>query len=49
MKSDDKKYIVYLYTFPNGKKYCGQTSRTLKERQLSGYRYYIGAAIQKYG
>lgn len=49
MKSDDKKYIVYLSTFPNGKKYCGQTSRTLKERQLSGYRYYIGAAIQKYG
>lgn len=49
MTTDDKKYMVYLYTFPNGKKYCGQTSRTIKERQLSGYRYYIGAAIRKYG
>jgi group I intron endonuclease len=49
MSSSDKKYIVYLYTFPNGKKYCGQTSRTIEERKRSGYHYYIGAAIEKYG
>lgn len=49
MSSSDKKYIVYLYTFPNGKKYCGQTSRTIEERKRSGYYYYIGAAIEKYG
>lgn len=49
MQDNNKKYTVYLYTFPNGKQYCGQTGRTIEERKRSGYRYYIGAAIQKYG
>ena len=31
--------IVYIYTFPNGKKYVGQTSRTLEERARQGDGY----------
>lgn len=28
--------IVYIYTFPNGKKYVGQTSRPLEVRANNG-------------
>lgn len=45
--------IVYIYTFPNGKKYVGQTSRSLKERAKEGNGYInspaVYNAIKKYG
>lgn len=45
--------IVYIYTFPNGKKYVGQTSRTLNERANQGEGYInspaVYNAIKKYG
>lgn len=53
--NDKKKYIIYMYTFPSGKRYIGKTYRTLKERQEdSEWRGYDGCpvlwkAIQKYG
>ena len=47
-------YKVYCYTFPNGKKYIGQTKRSIKERAgANGYYYQdsplVYNAIQKYG
>lgn len=47
-------YKVYLLEFPNGKKYCGQTKRTLAQRAGSGGIFYkdcpkVWNAIQKYG
>ena len=47
------KWIIYMYTFPNGKKYIGKTSKTLKERQGVGFCNYdkntiLGKAIDKY-
>lgn len=33
--SKKRKWIIYMYTFPNNKKYIGKTSRSLKERQES--------------
>lgn len=48
-----KTYKVYLLTFPNGKKYCGYTSRELKKRWNNGNGYekcpLVYKAIQKYG
>lgn len=49
-----KKYKVYLFTFPNGKHYCGFTGRDLKKRfNGAGYGYQkcplVWKAIQKYG
>lgn len=45
--------IVYIYTFPNNKKYVGQTSRTIKERANYGEGYRnspaVYNAIKKYG
>ena len=45
--------IVYIYTFPNGKKYVGQTTMTVAQRAQRGRGYsrcpYVYAAIQKYG
>ena len=45
--------IVYIYTFPNGKKYIGQTKNTLAQRAGSkGHRYkgqLVYNAIEKYG
>lgn len=47
-------YKIYCYTFPNGKKYIGQTKRTIEERAgANGYDYrsspLLYHAIQKYG
>lgn len=45
--------IVYIYTFPNGKKYVGQTSQTLNIRAKRGEGYIsspaVYNAIKKYG
>lgn len=45
--------IVYMYIFPNGKRYIGQTSQTLEQRAQKGYGYrfqpLVYNAIQKYG
>lgn len=45
--------IVYIYTFPNGKKYVGQTSKTLEARAKRGEGYInspaVYNAIKKYG
>lgn len=45
--------MVYIYTFPNGKKYVGQTSRSLEERASRGDGYInspaVYNAIRKYG
>lgn len=51
----ETNYKIYMYTFPNGKKYIGQTKRTLRARQVddewSGYRScsLLWKAIQKFG
>lgn len=49
----DKKYKIYMLTFPNGKKYCGYTSRSLKARWNNGKGYekcpLVYRAILKYG
>lgn len=49
-------WTIYMYTFPNGKRYIGKTKRRLSQRQgntstLSGYRRctLLWKAIQKYG
>lgn len=47
-------FKIYLYTFPNGKKYCGQTKNSIEERAgHGGIRYKscpkVWRAIQKYG
>lgn len=45
--------IVYIYTFPNGKKYVGQTANTLESRARNGDGYInspaVYNAIKKYG
>lgn len=45
--------IVYIYTFPNGKKYVGQTTQTLEIRARLGEGYIsspaVYSAIKKYG
>lgn len=45
--------IVYIYTFPNGKKYVGQTSQALEKRAKRGDGYVsspaVYNAIRKYG
>ena len=49
----EKKFKVYLFTFPNGKQYCGFTSQSLSKRWNNGNGYQkcplIWRAIQKYG
>ncbi len=52
--SQPRHWIVYMYTFPNGKRYIGKTKRTLAQRQgagFIGYRHctFLWNAIQKYG
>lgn len=45
--------IVYIYNFPNGKKYVGQTSQSLQQRAKNGAGYIhspaVYNAILKYG
>lgn len=51
----EKTWTIYMYTFPNGKRYIGKTSRTIKERQASSdwVGYYestiLKRALDKYG
>lgn len=53
--SNKRKWIIYMYTFPNGKRYIGKTSTSLKERQggsnWSGYSHcsVLMKAVRKYG
>lgn len=47
-------WIIYMYTFPNGKRYIGKTMRNLSKRQGSNFKQYdrctaLKRAIQKYG
>jgi group I intron endonuclease len=43
--------IIYIFTFPNGKQYVGQTVNTVKERlqKHKKSKYAIGNAMRKYG
>lgn len=46
-------WLIYMYTFPNNKRYIGQTSCSLAERQGKNFREYkrnpaLNAAIKKY-
>lgn len=46
------RFIVYMHTTPNGKKYIGMTQKKPKERWRNGkgyYTQYFGKAIKKYG
>ena len=47
----NNKFVVYLMTFPNGKKYCGYSSnikrRWRNANEYKGQRVY--KAIEKYG
>lgn len=54
MDENINHWIIYMYTFPNGKRYIGKTKRTLIERQGSNFNRYesctaLRNAIQKYG
>ena len=47
-------WIIYMYTFPSGKRYIGKTKRRLLERQGYNFERYknctvLWKAIQKYG
>lgn len=53
-KKDEKKYIVYLHTFPNNKVYVGITCQSVNKRWRNGKGYKnvqhkIVNAINKYG
>lgn len=48
------RWIIYAYTFPNGKRYVGKSKRSLPRRQGSDFNRYrncpaLWNAIQKYG
>ena len=51
----ERKWIIYMYIFPNGKKYIGKTSQSLKDRQegpsWTGYSHstILMKAAKKYG
>ena len=53
--NEKRKWIIYMYTFPNGKRYIGKTSTSLKDRQggvnWSGYSHctVLMKAVKKYG
>ena len=54
MKENINHWIIYMYTFPSGKRYIGKTKRTLSERQKYNFTGYenctvLWKAIQKYG
>ena len=49
-----KHWTVYMYTFPNGKRYIGATSKTLAQRQGNEFKLYkpckkLWEAIQEFG
>ena len=50
---EEKKFVVYVHVFPNGKMYVGITSQDPEERWSNGRGYkgqkVINKAIQKYG
>lgn len=48
------KWIIYVYTFPNGKRYVGKSKRSIVSRQGAAFNRYANCtalwhAIQKYG
>lgn len=53
--NEKRKWIIYMYTFPSGKRYIGKTSQTLQERQegpsWTGYdnSTILMKAVRKYG
>lgn len=54
MKENINHWIIYMYTFPSGKRYIGKTKRSLSERQGHNFTGYdsctvLWKAIQKYG
>lgn len=54
MEENIHHWTIYMYTFPNRKRYIGKTKRRLSERQGSGFKRYenctaLNNAIQKYG
>ena len=54
MDKNINHWIIYMYTFPSGKRYVGKTKRTLSERQGYNFNGYdsctvLWKAIQKYG
>lgn len=54
MKENINHWIIYMYIFPNGKRYVGKTKRRLSERQGHNFEGYkrctaLWKAIQKYG
>ena len=54
MKENINHWIIYMYTFPSGKRYIGKTKRRLSERQGYNFERYktctvLWKAIQKYG
>lgn len=54
MENTINHWIIYMYTFPNGKKYIGKTKRSMSKRQghdFVGYKNctVLWKAIQKYG
>lgn len=54
MEASINHWIIYMYTFPSGKRYVGKTKRTLSERQGYNFTGYdsctvLWNAIQKYG
>lgn len=54
IEKEEKVYSIYLFTFPNGKQYCGYTSRDPKKRWgTTGHNYdkcpAVHNAIEHYG
>lgn len=47
----EKKYKVYMYTFPNGRVYIGMTKNSVQERRDCGYQHNanLKKAIKEYG
>lgn len=54
MAENVNHWIIYMYTFPNGKRYIGKTKCSLHKRQGANFKRYencklLWSAIQKYG
>lgn len=53
MEENIHHWIIYMYTFPNGKRYVGKTMRSLNQRQGNEFNGYerctaLWKAVQKY-